>query len=167
MPNGIFPVPEFHPTPRRSAPSLAVRVWTRLRRDRLEQELALGADPDGSESLGHRAAQLRSPSERARLANTLVETLGDARRNEPVTIRARPQRAVVRDSADDLLGLVGRLRDERPVDVRSAAMTARLVSDRTGPLRRPGDVDLHDAIRAAHTALNTPAQTTYELATAA
>ena len=80
MPNGIFPVPEFHPTPSRSAPSLAVRVWTRLRRNRLDQELALGADPGGSASLGHRAAQLRSRGERARLANALVETLGDARR---------------------------------------------------------------------------------------
>jgi hypothetical protein len=73
----------------------------------------------------------------------------------------------VRDSADDLWGLVLRLRDDRPVDVRGAAMTARLVSDRTGPLRRPGDVDLHDAIRAAHTALDTPARATHELATAA
>ena len=167
MPNGIFPVPEFHPTPSRSAPSLAVRVWTRLRRDRLDKELALGADPGGSASLGHRAAQLQSRGERARLANALVETLGDARRGEPVTIRVRPQRAVVRDSADELLGLVLRLRDDHPVDVRGAAVTARLVNDRAGPLRRPGDVDLHHAIRAAQTALNAPAQTTHELAAAA
>jgi hypothetical protein len=167
MPSGIFPVPEFHPTPSRSAPSLAVRVWTRLRRNRLDQELALGADPTASASLGLRAAQLRSRNERARLANALVETLGDAHRGEPVTIRVRPQRAVVRDSADDLFGLVLRLRDDRPVDVRGAAMTARLVSDRASALRRPGDVDLHCAIRAALTALNTPAQTTHELATAA
>jgi hypothetical protein len=167
MPNAIFPVPEFHPTPSRSAPRLAVRVWTRLRRNRLDRELALGADPGGSASLGHRATQLRSRGERARLANALVETLGDARRGEPVTIRVRPQRAVVRDSADDLLGLVLRLRDDRPVDVRGAAMTARLVSDRAGPLRRPGDVDLQDVLSAAHTALDTPAQITHELATAA
>ena len=167
MPNAIFPVPEFHPAPSRSAPSLAVRVWTRLRRNRLDQELALGADPGGSASLDHRAAQLQSRGERARLANALVETLGDARRGEPVTVRVRPQRSVVRDYADDLLGLVLRLRDDRPVDVRGAAMTARLVSDRAAPLRRPGEVDLHDAIRDAHTALNTPAQTTRELATAA
>jgi hypothetical protein len=74
---------------------------------------------------------------------------------------------VVRDSADDLLGLVLRLRDDRPVDVRGAAMTARLVRDRAGPLRRPGDVDLHDAIRSAHTALDTSAPSVRELATAA
>jgi hypothetical protein len=41
------------------------------------------------------------------------------------------------------------------------------VSDRASALRRPSDVDLHHAIRTAHTALNTPAQTTDELATAA
>jgi hypothetical protein len=167
MPSGIFPVPEFHPTPSRRGPSLAVRVWTRVRRNRLDQELALGADPAASDALGLRAAQLRSRNERARLANSLVEAVGDARRGEPVTIRVRPQRAAVRDSADDLLGLALRLRDDRPVDVRGAAMAARLVSDRAGPLRRPGDVDLDHAIRAAHTALNTPAQTTHELATAA
>jgi hypothetical protein len=167
MPNGIFPVPEFHPTPSRSGPSFAVRVWTRLRRNRLDQELALGADPASSASLGLRAAQLRSRNERARLANALVETLGDARRGEPVTIRVRPQRAVVRACADDVLGLVLRLRDDRPVDIRGAAMTARLVSDRASPLRHSGDVDLHRAIRAAHTALDTLAQTAHELATAA
>ena len=167
MPSGIFPVPEFHSTPSRSGPSRAVRVWTRLRRNRLDQQLALGADPAASAALGLRAAQLRSRGERARLANALVETLGDARRGEPVTIKVRPQRTVVRDSADDLMGLVLRLRDDRPVDVRGAAMTARLVSDRAGPLRRPGDVDLQDVMRAAHTALDTPAQTTHELATAA
>jgi hypothetical protein len=167
MPNGIFPVPEFHSTPSRSGPSLAVRVWARVRRNRIDQELALGADPAASASLRLRAAQLRSRNERARLANALVETLGDVRRGEPVTIRVRPQRAVVRARADELLALVRRLRDDNPVDTRGAAMTARLVSDRAGALRRPGDVDLDHAIRAAHTALNTPAQTTHELATAA
>jgi hypothetical protein len=73
----------------------------------------------------------------------------------------------VRACADELSALVLRLRDDRPVDVHGAAMTARLVSDRSGPLRRPGDVDLRDAIRAAHVALDDPAQTAPELATAA
>jgi len=167
MPNGIFPVPEFHPTPSRSGPSLAVRIWTRLRRNRLDHELALGADPAASAALGLRTVQLRSRNERARLANALVETLGDARRGEPVTIRVRPQRPVVRACADDLMALVLRLRDDHPVDVRGIAMTARLASDGASPLRRGGDVDLHHAIRAAHMALDTSAQTTHELATAA
>jgi hypothetical protein len=167
MPNDIVPVPESAATPSRSATSLALRAWTRIRRNRLDRELALGADPGGSASLARRAAHLRSRRERARLANALVERLGDARRREPVTITVRPQRAAVRACADELSALVLRLRDDRPVDVHGAAMTARLVSDRSGPLRRPGDVDLRDAIRAAHVALDNPAQTAPELATAA
>jgi hypothetical protein len=167
MPSGIFPVPEFHPTPSRSGPTLAVRVWTRLWRNRLDQELALGADPAASASLGLRAAQLRSRNERARLANMLVETLGDARRGEPVTIRGRPQRAVVRACADDLLALVLRLRDDHPVDIRGAAMTARLVSDGASPLNHRVEQDLRHALQDLRIALDTPAQITHELATAA
>jgi hypothetical protein len=167
MPNGIFPAPEFHSTPGRSRQSLAGRVWTRLRRNRLDQQLALGADPAASAALGLRAAQLRSRDERARLANALVETLGDARRGEPVTIRVRPQRAAVRDAADELMALVLRLRDDRPVDIRGAAMTARLVSDGASPLNRVGEDDLRHALRALRVALDTPAQVTHELASAA
>jgi hypothetical protein len=74
---------------------------------------------------------------------------------------------VVRACADELLALVVRLRDDHPVDIRGAAMTARLVSDGRSPLRRTGDVDLRDAIQAAHMALDTAARTTDELATAA
>ena len=96
MPNAHIPrsrIPS-HLQPQRSEPCRS--RMDRLRRNRLDQELALGADPGGSASLGHRAAQLQSRGERTRLANALVETLGDARRGEPVTIRVRPQRAVVR-----------------------------------------------------------------------
>ena len=75
MPNVIFPVPEFHPAPSRSAPSLAVRVWTRLRRNRLDQELALGADPGGSASLDHRAAQLQSRGDDMMVTVVLPEFL--------------------------------------------------------------------------------------------
>jgi hypothetical protein len=45
MPNGIFPVPEFRPVPARTRLSLAVRIRTRWRRDRLDKELSHGADP--------------------------------------------------------------------------------------------------------------------------
>jgi hypothetical protein len=167
MPNGILPVPEFHPTPSRGTPPVGVRVWTRLRRDHLDRELARGADPAASAAFALREAQLRSRDERARLANAFEETLGDARRGEPVTIRIRPQRAEVRACADELRDLVGRLRDDNPVDIRGAAITARLVRDRRSPLRHPGGVDLRSALQAAHTALDTPAQRERELATAA
>jgi hypothetical protein len=170
MPNGIFPVPPFHSLPSHTAgtrPSLPVRIRTWLRRNRLDEEFAHGAGPDTTAELSRRATQLCSSAERSRLANALTETLGDARRGEPVTIRARPQRAEVRAAADDLRALVARLRDGRPVSVRGAAMTARLVSDGASPLRRHGGEDLQHAIRAARFALDATGPAAHELSTAA
>jgi hypothetical protein len=170
MPNGIFPVPQFDSRPSHTAagrPSVAVRIRTRLSRNRLDEELAHGADPDTSAELSLRATQLRSRAERSRIANELAETLGDARSGTPVTIRARPQREEVRAAADDLLALVLRLRDDQPVGVRGAAMAGRLLTDRASPLRRDGEQDLRHAIRAARFALDATAPATHHLATAA
>jgi hypothetical protein len=170
MPNGIFPVPPFDSRPSHTTdtrPSLAVRIRTWLRRNHLDEELAHGADPDTTAELNRRATQLRSPAERSRLANALTETLGDARRGTPVTIRAQPQRAEVRAAADDLQALIARLRDGRPISVRGAAITARLMSDRAGPLRRDGGEDMQHAIRAARFALDATAPAAHDLARAA
>jgi hypothetical protein len=169
MPSGIFPVPEFRPVPPRTRPSLAVRIRSRLRRDRLDEELSRGADPAASAELSLRAAQLRSPAERARLANALVEALGDARGPNLGAFRAkaRQQHVVIREYADDLLGLALRLRDDRPVDVQGAAMTARLVDDRRSPLHRNGGRELHHAISAARLALDGTGETAQDLAAAA
>lgn len=156
MPNAIIPVPEFDSHPGHGAgarPSLAVRMRTRFRRNRLDELLANGADPSADASLALRAMQLRSPAERTRLANALVEKLGDAQAAEPVTIRSRSPRAELREAADDVLALVQRLRDDSPVAVRGAAMTARLLSDGASPLHRSGGEDLAQAIRAARFAL--------------
>ena len=80
MPSGVFPVPKFRSAPDRGdRMSLAVRLRTRFRRDRLDAELAQGGDPSASAELMFRATQLRSPGERARLANTLIKALGSAR----------------------------------------------------------------------------------------
>lgn len=135
MPPGVFPVPKFRPTPSRSAgvrPSLALRVRASWRRNRLDDELARGAEPAASAELGLRAAQLRSRAERSRLANALVETLGGARGPNlgAFRMKTRRQHAGIRESADDLLALVLRLRDDQPIDVRGAAMAARLLNDR-------------------------------------
>jgi hypothetical protein len=170
MPNGIFPVPAFDSRPDHtvdSRESMAVRIRTRWGRNRLDEELAHGADPDTSAGLSVRASQLRSPEERSRLANALAEALGDARSGPPVTLKARPQRAEVRAVADELLALIGRLRDDQAVSVRGAAMTARLLSDRTGPLYRDGGQDLRHAIRAARVALDATDQAARDLDAAA
>jgi hypothetical protein len=166
MPNGIFPVPEFRPVPARTRLSLAVRIRTRWRRDRLDKELPRCRSAT-SDELRLRATQLRSPAVRAQLAKALVEGLGDARRNEPMTLTTRPQRAEVRNHADDLLALVERLRDDRPVNVRGAAMTARLANEGASPLYRHGGQDLQGAARAARRLLDTTGAGREDLATAA
>ena len=167
MPYGVFPVPKSRDPGKRGTrvPSLAVRIRTRLGRAELDEALASDADPAGSAELALRAEQLNSPAERARIANGLVEALGDARKvGEPMTLRSRPQRAVVRDVADDILALVLRLRDERPVGSAGVAAAARLLDDRRGPLYRDDAGDLRDAIRSAQSAMDTTRASAVEFA---
>jgi hypothetical protein len=169
MPSGVFPVPKFRPVPARARPGLAVRIRTRWRRNHLDEELSHGVDPATSAELSLRAAQLRSPAGRARIANALGETLGDARGPNlgAFTNKARRQHAAIREYADDLVALISRLRDDQPVDVRGAAMAALLVHDGASPLYRNRGRDLQREIRAARLALDATGSTTQDLATAA
>jgi hypothetical protein len=168
MPNGIFPVPAFKTVPPRDpTPGLRVRAKTRLQRNRLDGKLAHEADSRTTPELSLRAAQLRSPRERARLANALVEAVGEARRGDPVTVRPRPHRAEVRANADDLLALAARLRDDLPLDVRGAAMAAHLVSDRKGPLRSTSGGNLREAVESARQAMDTRRELATDLRAAA
>ena len=105
-------------------PSLTLRIRTRLSRAVLDEELAYGAEPAASPDLALRAEQLSSRAERARIADALLETLG----REPITTLPRPQRAVVRGAADDIVALALRLHDDRPAAHRG--------SRRLGPARR-------------------------------
>ena len=168
MPNGIFPMPSFR-TIDAAAPrwGLRTRLVTRTRRNRLDRQLASGVKPSTLTPLGLRAAQLRSPAGRAQLANALVETVGEARRGEPMNIRQRPQRADVRAEAEALLALASRLREAAPIDVRGAAMVALLVNDGASPLHRPGERTLGDALTEAHAALIPPLEAEYDLPVAA
>jgi hypothetical protein len=157
MPSGVYPVPKFRPAPGPRVgryPGLALRIRTRLGRNRLDRELARGVDPGLSAELALRATQLRSRSGRSRTANALVHTLGNALGNEPVLLRPRPQREQVRASADDLLALVRRLRGDEPISVRGAAMASLLVSGRGSTLNLDGKADLGHALRAARVALD-------------
>jgi hypothetical protein len=166
MPYGVFPVPKARDSgnSRITGPSLAVRIRTRFGRAALDSELARDADPASSAELALRAEQLSSPAERARIANALVESLGDARRGEPMTLRLRPQREVVRDAADDILALVLRLRDDRPVGIAGVAAAARLIDHRRSPMYRDDAGDLHDAIRSAQVAIDGTREPAVELA---
>ena len=172
MPYGIFPIPQLQPAPRDSAgcpPGLALRMRTWWRRDRLDDQLAHGADPDARAELTLRAAQLRSPVTRSKLANALVEELGHARAGGlvPYSATGRRQRAEVLESADELLALARRLRDEQPIEVRGAAMAARLLREGPTRLERDGDRSLGNAIRSARLALDPAAPRRQDLATAA
>jgi hypothetical protein len=149
MPSRVYPLP--------------VRIRTRVRRGRLDRQLAEGADPASSAELELRATQLRSTAERARIANSLVETLGDARGGVPMTLRTRPQRAVVREAADDIDELVLRLRDERPVAPRGVAMAAGLADDRTSPMHRHDVGDLYTAVESALSELDATGEPVGEL----
>lgn len=172
MPNGVFPVPEFRPTPERAGgthPSLATRWLVRWLRSRLDEELAGGTDPATSSELALRAAQLRSREERSRLANSLIEALGDARGPNLGAFgrRTRQRHSAIRQSAEDLMALVLRLREDEPIAVRGTAMTALLVHGPSSPLRYGDGRGLHYAIRAAHVALGAPDRGAYDRAAAA
>jgi hypothetical protein len=168
MPNGIFPVPTVR---RNDQPGtrwgLRTRASARVRRNRLDRQLAGGITPSTLTPLGVRAAQLQSPATRAALANALVEAVGEARRGEPMNIRQRPQRAEVRAEADALLALASRLRESTPIDVRGAAKVALLVNDKSSPLHRPGATKLGDALTEAHAALIPSHEAEFQLPAAA
>ena len=168
MPNGIFPVPAFKTVPARQASAGSpLRVRTRVHRNRLDEQIAGGAEPTASAELNLRAAQLRSHGERRRIANALVEAVGESRRGDPVTVRTKPHRAEVRACADELLSLAARLRDDLPVDVRGVAMAARLVSDRHGALRSTRGGDLRQAVEAARATMDTRREIVGDLRAAA
>jgi hypothetical protein len=153
MPNGTYPNPQLDPYSNRpTKPSgVGVRMGTRWRRAGLDDELARGASPTASAELTPRATQLSAPVVRSRLVGALVRRLDEARQ-EPDAIKVRwAQRAQIRDCAADLLALALRLGDKRPVDVRGAAMTARLLSDKSSPLNQDDGHNLRHALRAART----------------
>jgi hypothetical protein len=168
MPSRISPTPQFHSHPSPD-PSLGLRLRTWWRRDRLDGELASGADPASSSELSLRVAQLQSRPVRARLANAIVEMLAWA--HEPnlarFTVAGHQQNTEIREYADNLRALVARLRDDRPIDIQGAAMIARLVNDRSSPLYRAGGQSLRSAVLSARLALDRSAQVRRDLANAA
>ena len=144
---------------------LKIRTW--WRRDELDERLVHGADPGADPLVARRAAQLRSPSTRIQLADTLENALVEARKSWSISARLPLRRAEVRACADDVLTVAGRLRDNQPIDVAGAAMVSRLVFDGTGPLYRNGPTTLRYALRSARLALDPIELTLPELWTAA
>ena len=168
MPYGVFPVPKVRSITA-SGPrwGMRTRLHTRMHRNRLDAQLAAGAKPSTLTPLGLRAAQLSSRTGREQLANALVETVGEARRGEPMSIGRKAHRADVRAEAEALLALASRLRESTPIAVRGAAMVALLVEDGASPLHRSSGRKLGDALTEAHAALIPPHEPQSELAAAA
>jgi hypothetical protein len=74
---------------------------------------------------------------RSRLVGALLRRLHGARQPESDAIKARwTEGAEIRDCADDMLALARRWGDRQPVEVRGAAMTARLLSDKSSLLNQ-------------------------------
>jgi hypothetical protein len=132
--------------------SLKLRAW--WMREELDDRLAHGADPIADPLLAHRAAQLTSPETRVHVAEGLENALADARRTWSLTARLPLRRAEVRACADDILALIARMRDGRPIDVQGAAMAAQLVFDGISPMYRDGATTLRYAVRSARMALD-------------
>jgi hypothetical protein len=113
--------------------------------------------------------QLQSPAVRSRLANAIAEVLGKAHEVNlgRFTLAGRRHHAEVGAYADNLCALVARLRDGNPIDLQGAAMTARLVNDRTSPLYRQGSESLGSAVLSVRLALDRSAPIEQDLSQAA
>jgi hypothetical protein len=157
MPNGVYPVPRFRAGSNRATLTPALRLRVRWHRVELDEQLAAGADPRPGTLLHHRAEQLGTRKERAQLARTLEDTLLEARKPAPVFGTRLPlRRRDIRRCDEDILALVRRLDDERPIDVQGAAMVSLLLFEGASPLYQPGDTTLRFAVRSARLALDHP-----------
>lgn len=136
-------------------PGLAARIHASTHRLSLDRELARGDDPLRSGALALRARQLVSPRTRERLAAAVERIVERAQREPSPSETVWVPRRQILEARSDLLGLVSRLRDARPVYARGVAMVSRLIQDGTGPAYTPhAVVALRREIAAAAKALD-------------
>jgi hypothetical protein len=140
-----------------------LRAW--WHRDELDEQLEHGAQPPISADtpLAHRAAQLRRRSTRNAMAAALEDAVREAHKTWSVSARLPLARAEVRACSVDLVALALRLRAPEPIDVRGAAMVARLVLNGSSPLYGDAPVTLRYVARSARLALDPPALTPMDL----
>jgi hypothetical protein len=151
MPNGVFPVPHFHPCPK-SSPPLSLRLRTRWNRCELDHRLARGVDPASEEQLALRARQLLAS--RTDLAAHVDDVVERAWRPIQFTVEVPLRRAEVRACTEDLLALARRLRSHTPIDVQGCAMTYNLLTEGSGPLYLETGASLRHAVRCSRLALD-------------
>jgi hypothetical protein len=130
---------------RRAGMSLRVR----LRRGRIDRDLAEARVSDLSEEHRLRAAQLASEVNRRDIARSLREVvvLAENPRAEWLGSTALLNRDVVVPSRDGLMGLVERLEQTGPIGACGVARARVLASDAMGPLYNPAsERSMADAI---------------------
>jgi hypothetical protein len=110
------------------------RLVARWRAPHLDDELARGADPDGSPLLALRARRLLSARVRASFARELRGIVDEARSGPHRLTRVEPPRRQVMAAADDLEALADRLGSAGLLSVRGVAEVAVLLRDGRGPL---------------------------------
>jgi hypothetical protein len=135
--------------------SLMLRASVRLRRGRLDERLADGADPVSERELELRAQQICSPASRERIARALERTMRDAHTSPPlIRPQVRIHVAAIRASAADIAAVIRRLRDGDPVDPQGVALAQRLLTDGASPLYVDGGQSLRHAVRSVRLALD-------------
>jgi hypothetical protein len=118
---------------------IALNLRVRLRRARIDRDLAEAGISDRSEEQTLRAAQLTSAANRRDAARSLREVVVAAEnpRAELLSSTALLERDVVVPSRDGLMGLAARLEHSGPVGPCGVARARVLVSDGMGPLYNP------------------------------
>jgi hypothetical protein len=108
----------------------ALRLEVRWSHWSLDERLAAGFDPASDPALALRAAQLRSPRRRRRLAAWLERLVSDSEVTWSGMSAAVPiVRGQVSEARDSLLRLAKALRDAGRVRPRGVAMVERLLTD--------------------------------------
>jgi hypothetical protein len=127
----------WHKVRRAPRTPLAIRVRTRLHRDRLDRELVSGADPNPDPLRRERALQLVGEGRRGTTATSIERLLAEANSPpRPFNPRVPIARAAIRDSRWTLDTIVERLRAPTYISPQGVAMITVLLADGAGPLYR-------------------------------
>jgi hypothetical protein len=117
---------------------LRLRILTRLRRHRLDRQLAEGADPNASPALRERSRQLLSDEGRCQVATGLQGFLDDAFADSwPPSSRVPIAREAIRDSRWDIEEVVERLTAPAYLCPQGVARLSILMTDGNSPLFGP------------------------------
>ncbi len=134
------------------------RLTARVRTERLDRDLAAGADPDTSTELALRAQALLRPDIRGQLAQGVDRVIAQAGPNaERARVRAGipVRRAAARAALTDLYELRRKLIGSGPVSAQGVAQTTVLLTSGWGPLYHGSGTDeLRRVVRRAVRALD-------------